>query len=103
MKTQALITTTALLLASGCAMRTLDTSFEPTGDDSFVFRSFASTLGYDPDDPVAEKKRLGFLETWLSENSMCVDGYEITDRKVVTQGTGPFGTGYKIIYRGQCT
>lgn len=94
----------ALALLAGCASydRHAMTSFEPSGD-SFRFEANADPVIYPLDSAAAEQDRMVWLETYLSQNNMCPDGYTITERKPVITGEPLTGTDYRIFYQGHCT
>lgn len=90
---------------SGCATRhkLTYTKFEPfvaqTGEQKFKF--FAHSTFFNPSfDKESENERMEWLQMWLTDNSLCKNGYTIVERKEVDLG---FGSEVKdIYYTGQC-
>lgn len=80
--------------------RMRETEWRPTGEQTFIYEAGA----FDHDDPLAKSKTVAkWLDQYLSDNGMCPDGYEITDRQVVIRGKNLRGTIHWVYYTGQCT
>lgn len=94
--------TMANLAACAAVDRPAMTEFEPLEGDSFRFEADADVI-YPAASPTAEEERMRWLRTWLDNNSMCADGYRITERKVVLTSEALLGEVNRIYYRGECT
>lgn len=101
-----LIVAIFIMALSGCVNldRNYHTKFEPiiTKDGPQQFKYFAlANMIYLPDSKEDEDIRMQWLQTWLTANNMCKNGYEITERKAVS--TGALSDSVKhIYYTGQC-
>lgn len=97
-----------MLVISGCSSidRNLMSGFEPfTDDDGGVIFSYwadEATLTYPEDSPDAEAIRMQWLERYLELNELCLDGYEIVERKAVAKTRGIGGIAHRIVYKGHC-
>ena len=93
----------AFLFLSACASvdRITTTTFEPlfqvSNNEFDYFKYIApANLSYPIDSTDAEKTRILWLETWLSDNGL--KEYKIIYRLPVSIGKSPLGEGYKINY-----
>ncbi len=96
----------SIFILSSCSSfdRTLMSEFEPLPKKSFKFKS-KSDLIYPEDSEGAEKIRMDWLETYLTDNNICAGGYVIEERKVVLVSEALIGPGKlkDIYYYGRCT
>lgn len=80
------------------------TRFYPSGDrQSFVYRELAAKLAFDGSIP-DEEGRVERLETYLDVNGMCLNGYAITEKQVVSHPTPENKPGRQktVVYHGEC-
>lgn len=91
---------TAIVALSACdADRAAGTKFTPGPDrQTFTFEAQANNI-FPVNSKDGEAHRMRYLEKWLSDNSICPNGYRITGRDVI-YATGAL---YNITYRGECT
>ncbi len=92
-----------VFLLAGCAAydRPALSTFEPLTETTFRYQAKTDSLVYREESPTAETERMRWLETYLTDNKFCPQGYEITSRKpVVTQDT--LARTYTIYYAGRC-
>jgi hypothetical protein len=85
--------------AAGCAPamdRITATDFEPTGNDGFKFRTMIAPQY--PDNAMGETARMDMLQGWLTNNSMCPRGYDITSRQAVQRSVFVSD----VFYNGRC-
>jgi hypothetical protein len=92
----------ASLALAGCVDRTSVSKFEPLASDEFRFEAAANSVLWPVDGPKAEAARMEWLETYLSNNHLCPNGYTITERKPVLVDSRPLGDAHTIYYRGRC-
>jgi hypothetical protein len=92
------------VILTGCADSTKarTTDFTPISSTEFQYRSLADSWQHKTDDPAEETTRLGYLQKYLADASMCPSGYDISDRKVVYKDTEMGIDFYDIHYRGRC-
>lgn len=50
---------------------------EPRDRDDVLYFDVKFDVNYPEDNPVAERIRMDWLESWLNQRKACVDGYEI--------------------------
>jgi hypothetical protein len=100
----------AVLIATLGACASLDrhiTKFEPIRTEAegqvFKFTAFAD-IAYPLLSEDAEKTRIEWLETWLSDNGYNPKKYEIISRVPVLRSKGLFGPGiYDVFYEVRAT
>ena len=93
-------------MSSSNVERMAFTTFEIVKDSEFKFT--AKTYFYGTEIPSRETEksdqetvRTAWLEKYLELNSMCLNGYEITERRVVLLMKS-LGTTHQIFYLGRC-
>jgi hypothetical protein len=95
----------ALLALGGCmdaVNRPTMSEFEPLGGDRFRYEATTAALTDPENDPDAEATRMRWLQTYLSDNGMCPDGYLIDERKPVVRSQTLGLVSHRIYYRGRC-
>lgn len=96
---RAIVLAAAIGLA-GCAEsmdRVTATDFVPTPDGSgFTFKTLIAPQY--PDDADGEASRMKMLEGWLTDNKVCVKGYEIANRQVIKRSVFVSD----VYYAGRC-
>ncbi len=97
MKHAVVIIATAVMLAGCSSWDRSITHFEPFADGTFRYQAFADRV-YPVDSPGAEQDRMGWLGEFLRENSMCPNGFTVTERKAIMKR----GLVYDVIYYGKC-
>jgi hypothetical protein len=92
----------AVLPLCGCTYyeRQTTTTFV-TIPNGFEFKAIADS-DHKLDDPEAEARRMGFLETYLEENHVCPTGYAIKKRNPILREHDPDGDFYDVFYQGRC-
>jgi hypothetical protein len=100
----------AFLLAAsaaltGCASfdRGSLSSIEPIKTEGgyryFRFKAKAgAAFGYPLEEVAAERKRMAWLEEWLSNTGYPTPVYEIVSREPIKLGTGLWGPAYEVFY-----
>ena len=101
------ISAVVLVLVGACSMnedleRLSQTEFKPIGNSAFEYKALASPVLRPEDSSGAEFERIVWLESYLSDNGFCPDGYEITERRAILLVTGLLGSSYDIFYSGRC-
>ncbi|AZO77476.1 MULTISPECIES: hypothetical protein [unclassified Bosea (in: a-proteobacteria)] len=97
---------TALLLSACASPATVNrlkfTTFDIGKDGrSFVYVAQADAI-HPHDTRDGEEYHQGVLQDWLRQNSLCPSDYVITNRRVLVETQGLFGTVAKITYEGRC-
>lgn len=54
---------------------------EPSDRDDVLYFDVKVDVNFPEDNPVAEDKRMAWLEAWLAQRNMCADGFEIANRR----------------------
>lgn len=76
-----------------------NTTFEMTGQNSFVFTDIAN-----PAEPLtserAEARRIAELEQYFRLNGLCPSGYTVSSREPLVIGQFAGGQAYRVTYRG---
>lgn len=95
-------------MLAGCASmdRLPMSSFEPFANNSgqvmFRFRANTASIAYPTDTKEGEDVRISWLEEYLKLNNLCLQGYEIIERKVVVRTETFAGPAHTIYYSGKC-
>lgn len=98
----------AIASLAGCAGlseydRMAITSLERNPSDStgqtYIYRARTGS-NYPPNDPEAEATRVRWLQTWLTTNKACPDGYEVKSRDAISMGAHP--DAMRLTYMIQC-
>lgn len=102
-----LLLSAVAMLIGACAVnynleRLSQTEFRPIGDSAFEFKALSSPLLRPEDSIGAEEERIRWLESYLDDNDLCPDGYEITQRRTVLLLEGLLGSSHDIYYSVRC-
>lgn len=94
-----------VIAISGCSSmnKRIESRFEPykSANGQQEFKFFAHSNRFSPEyDKDSENERMEWLQTWLTDNKMCPNGYVITQRTVVDVGLGDAVK--DIYYYGKC-
>lgn len=90
-----------LFLAACQTDRTDTTTFRVREGGQFEYKAPAAA-GQGLNDPAGERTRMGMLEGWLKQNSMCPNGYSIVSRTPTKVGDAVFGPVHDVNYTGRC-
>jgi hypothetical protein len=72
---------------------------KPTGGGDFMWFDVKLTPEYPNDNPIAEEKRMEWLQDWLEVRKLCANGYEILERRpfdFLEHNPGQYDLRYKV-------
>lgn len=94
----------AVTILGGCsaAERLHQTDFRPQADGSFIYRVKVPVFSDSSAESTAEKERIAWLEEYLADNALCLDGYALDGRRTLVIAEVLFGAAHSIFYTVRC-